>query len=136
MVAIVIILVAVVGSFVLDVGGAVSETVPSATITITETTIDKDGSAPAETAVVIAHQGGDVMEQSQVTTQVNGEPAKDWDGDTIWTGSGTISAGDSATVMRYGSGDTELTSGDRLVVVWRSASGQTSFKLAEYVVKG
>lgn len=134
MVAITIILVAVVGSFVLSMGGAVGEKAPSATFTITETEHEPDGSP--ETAVIIAHQGGDVIEKDRVRVQVEEEPAKDWNKTKVWTGSGTISAGDSVTVMRYGSSNSTLSGGERIVVVWKSPGGDKSYILTQYVVNG
>jgi FlaG/FlaF family flagellin (archaellin) len=134
MVAITIILVAVIGSFVLNLGGAVSETSPSATFVITETELSKNGSA--ETAVIISHQGGDVIETDRVDVTVDDETAKTWKNKTVWTGSDTISAGDSAEIMRYGSSNTKLSGGERIVVVWHSAGGDKSYILTRYVVKG
>lgn len=68
--------------------------------------------------------------------QVDDEPAKDWNNSTVWTGSDTITAGDSATIMRYGSSDSTLSGGERVVVVWKSPSGDESHILTQYVVKG
>ncbi|MFQ3295083.1 MAG: hypothetical protein ACI8VE_002166, partial [Natrialbaceae archaeon] len=52
----------------------------------------------------------------------------------VWDGSGTVSAGDSATIMKYGDGDT-LSEGKRIIVVWKSPGGDKSYILAQYVVK-
>lgn len=132
MVAITIILVAVIGSFVLDIGGAVSETTPTASLSIAQTELEKNGST--ETAVIVAHQGGDVMEMDHVSVEVNGQSAKDWNKSEIWAGSGTISAGDSATIMRDGDNET-LSADNRIIVVWESPGGDKSYILAQYSVK-
>jgi FlaG/FlaF family flagellin (archaellin) len=129
MVAITIILVAVIGSFVLDIGGAVGETTPTASLSMAQTELDGTN----ETAVIVAHQGGDVIEMDHVTVEVNGKKAKNSTGEVVWEGSGTITAGDSKTVMEYGSSG-ELTTGDRIIVVWKSPGGDKSYILAQYVV--
>lgn len=132
MVAITIILVAVIGSFVLDIGSAVGETTPTASVSIAQTELDKGGNN--ETAVIVAHQGGDVIEMDHISVEVNGQPAENWSGNEVWDGSGTVSAGDSATIMKYGDGDT-LSEGKRIIVVWKSPGGDKSYILAQYVVK-
>lgn len=76
MVAITTILVAVIGSFVLDIGGAFSDTTPTASLSIAQTELDKYGTN--QTAVIIAHQGGDVMETDHQSVEVNGQTAKNW----------------------------------------------------------
>ena len=133
MVAITIILVAVIGSFVLSMGGAVSETSPSATLSLTQTNITCNGNTTP--AVTITHQGGDVVSANQLSVTVNDEPAKDCGGNPVWSGSGEVSAGDSARIVKFGSGNT-LTPGNRLVVVWKSPSGDKSYILTQYTVKG
>ena len=133
MVAITIILVAVIGSFVLSMGGAVGEKVPSTTLSITQANATCTGGSPG---ITITHQGGDVIATDQLSVTVNDEPAKNCAGDRVWSGSGKVSAGDSAHIVQYGNSRSNLSSGDRLVVVWKSPSGDKSYILTQYVVKG
>ena len=63
MVAITVILAAVIGTFVLGLGGQVSETAPQASVTITGT---------ANGSISIAHDGGDSFNATQVTVYQNG----------------------------------------------------------------
>ena len=133
MVAITIILVAVIGSFVLSMGGAVGEKVPSATLSITQANATCTGGGPG---ITITHQGGDVIATDQLSVTVNDEPAMNCAGDRVWSGSGEVSAGDSAHIVQYGNPSSDLSSGNRLVVVWKSPSGDKSYILTQYVVKG
>lgn len=129
MVAITIILVAVIGSFVLDLGGAVGEAPPSARLSVVEQQV-----GGGSTSVLISHEGGDTLQQSQVTVTVNGDPAKNGSGAVVWGGSGEITAGDQVNVTQYGSG-TPLSTNDRILVVWEAENGDTSTKLFDHTVR-
>ena len=65
MVAITVILAAVIGTFVLGLGGQVSETAPQASVTIT----DASGS---NGDILIAHDGGDSFNATDVNVYQNG----------------------------------------------------------------
>lgn len=128
MVAITIVLVAVISSFVLDLGAASTSSPPSTALSITQERV-----GGATTSVVLTHESGEALEESQVSVTVNGEQAKDWSGTPVWEGSGTVRSGDTANVTTYGSGNT-LATGDELRVVWESEDGQQSVTLTDYTV--
>ncbi len=130
MVAITIILVAVIGSFVLDLGGAVGETSPQARLSVVEQQI-----ANGNTSIVISHEGGSTIDEAQVTVTVEGDPAKNESGDVVWDGSGEITAGDEVNITKYGSGSSRLNTDDRVLVVWESESGDNSVQLFEHRVR-
>jgi FlaG/FlaF family flagellin (archaellin) len=134
MVAITIILVAVIGSFVLDLGGAVDESPPQARLSVVE---QQFGSGPSHTSVLINHEGGSTVEESQVEVTVNGNPALDESNTEVWSGSDKITAGDTVNVTKYddGSPNSRLSQGDRVLVVWESQSGETSTRLFEHIVR-
>lgn len=128
MVAITIILVAVIGSFVLDLGGAIGESPPSARLSVVEQEFN------GNTSVLISHEGGDTLDESQVTVTVDGEPAKNESGDVVWDGAGEITAGDVVNVTQYGSTD-ELDTNDRVLVVWEADGGDTTTILFDHSVR-
>jgi len=130
MVAITIILVAVIGSFVLDLGGAVGESPPSTRLSVVEQQFNG-----SDTAVLISHEGGDTLDESQVTVTVNGKMAKNGTGSVVWGGSGGITAGDQVNVTQYGSSNQPVSTTDRVLVVWEAESGDTSIKLFDHVVR-
>lgn len=132
MVAITIILVAVIGSFVLNLGGAaVGDRQPTTSFSITQSNVSCGGNSTI--GVTITHEGGDVIDQEQLSVTVDDAPATDCDGDRVWSGSGKISASDSVTIT--GDGSPSLAPGDRIVVTWRSDGGQKSFILTDYRVE-
>lgn len=134
MVAITVILVAVIGSFVLNLGGAaVGDRHPTTSFSLTQSNV----SCPPGNSVIgvtITHEGGDVIDMQQLSVTVGDSPAKDCGGSSVWSGSSKITAGDSVTVVKYGGGNT-LTTGDRIVVTWRSDGGGKSFILTDYRVE-
>jgi len=100
MVAITVILAAVIGAFVLGIGGDI-DTAPQASFEITDTDTE-------ENQIELRHRGGDTIEWDDTNLIV--ENASDsetvrWDGPDA----GSFSAGDRATINT--SGDRELTSG-------------------------
>ena len=108
MVAITVILAAVIGSFVLNLGGSLQDNAPQANF-------DFDYN---ESDVTIVHTSGDVINSDRVT--VNGT-------DNTYTvgASGDVSAGDTLlSGQSYSNGET-------IRVVWQSQSGETSATLSE-----
>jgi len=133
MVAITIILVAVIGSFVLDLGGAVGDSPPQARLSVVEQQM-----ASGNTSVLVNHEGGDTVDMDQVEVTVEGDPALNEKGNEVWAGSGKITAGNEANVTKHdvGGGSTDrLDPGERLLVIWESESGDTSTRLFEHIVR-
>lgn len=112
MVAITVILAAVIGTFVMGLGDSVSETAPT-----TQFDIEISGSD-----ATITHSGGDSLDSEQVSVSVPASASVDSDF------SGTITAGDEATVSG-------LSSGDTVRVVYETSNGDQSFILAEQTVQ-
>jgi FlaG/FlaF family flagellin (archaellin) len=138
MVAITIILVAVIGSFVLNLGGAVGETVPQARLAVVEKSLDANNSS-----VTIVHEGGQTLQEQQVSVKVNGQqalvegPANNFS--AAWGGKGELTAGSTVNVTHYrssGVGQKPLQTNDRVIVVWESKSGATSSTLFTRTVQG
>ena len=125
MVAITVILAAVIGTFVLGLGGQVQDNAPSA-----QFTFDQDGS------LEMTHDGGQTVQVSNIEV-TNDDTTKDYasndicqnaDGtaDDEWT-SAELSAGDSCTIS-----SANLDDGDTVRIVWEADGGDTSATLAEY----
>jgi len=108
MVAITVILAAVIGSFVLNLGGSLQQSAPQASF-------DFDY-ASGSTNVTVTHSTGDSISEGSVNITSPG-------GTTEWT-SLPISAGDSKDHSYSSSGDT-------IRVVWSSPNGETSATLSE-----
>jgi len=86
MVAITVILAAVIGAFVLGLGESASETTPQATF-------DYDFN---ESGVNITHAGGDTLDASEITVNIDGEEEYNGqDEPDRWGEDGEISAGDT-----------------------------------------
>jgi len=121
MVAITVILAAVIGSFVLNLGGSLQNTAPQASFGFD---YDTDGDN-----VTITHQSGDTIEADQLNaTSSNGEldsTSNDW--------SGTIGAGDSAVYEPNGGG---AWSGETVRVVWTSLNEENSATLSTSTAPG
>ncbi len=117
MVAITVILAAVIGAFVLDIGGS-QQQVPQASWDFSQDTVpyeDADGDKAEFKHVELSHQGGDTISASNLEVTVEGQTAY---GITNNTGSNTaddvnqifnsgeVNAGNSVTVFSYTSGGT------------------------------
>jgi flagellin-like protein len=136
MVAITVILAAVIGSFVLNLGSNVQQTSPQASFDF-----ENDSAAGV---VTVVHASGDTL--SSENTESLTVKAYDDDGASGWgTKSGTwtlsVSAGNAYTVSEDGgSGDLDLgtdntwASGDRVNVVWLGPNGDSSTTLSKYTV--
>jgi len=91
MVAITVILAAVIGAFVLQLGDSVSQTAPQASIGVDSITAD-------DNEIVLRHSGGDTVEWDETQLIVEKEGAAnnlEWAG----TGSGAFSPADEATII-------------------------------------
>jgi flagellin-like protein len=117
MVAITVILAAVIGTFVLGLGGSVQETAPQA-----QFTFDYDETAGD---LKITHDGGDAINEDRLSVNdssvdQSSTPPKS---STVSNG-GQVSAGDSFTY--------NLAPTDSVRVVWESQSGDNSATLAQF----
>jgi flagellin-like protein len=121
MVAITVILAAVIGSFVLNLGQGVQQTSPQASF-------DFDYNTSGTNNVTITHQSGDSITASQLNTT-----GVSWAGSTpTWNNSyTTVTAGDSITKK---SDDTF--NGQTIRVVWSSQNGETSATLSQSKAPG
>lgn len=102
MVAITVILAAVIGTFVLNLGGNLEQT-PQAQLSIAAEDPDGDGTQE----IVVNHGGGDGLQTGNLDVQVDGGSAVS----TITWGDGTepFGVGESATVVDSPSGELTVT---------------------------
>jgi flagellin-like protein len=107
MVAITVILAAVIGSFVLNLGGSLQQSAPQASFDFDYNSSD----------VVITHETGDTIDDGSLSI-VSGSDTKGWDT--------PVSAGSSETFQGG-----NYSSGDIVRVVWNSQNGETSATLSE-----
>ena len=117
MVAITVILAAVIGSFVLNLGGSLQQSAPQASFGF-----DYNTSASTNT-VDVTHQSGDTINVERLNVTASGtdlSPAT-----TPW--SGTVGAGDTAT---YDAPNTNW-NGETVRVVWTSENGENSATLSQ-----
>ena len=108
MVAITVILAAVIGSFVLNLGGSLQQSAPQASFDF-----DYD-----DTEVTITHSTGDTIDSGSVDI-VGSSGNVSWDT--------PISAGDSEVLTESGN----YSSGDTIRVVWNSPNDETSATLSQ-----
>lgn len=115
-VALVVILSASVGTFVVGFGDEVEESPPKASFSMNQSTevISADGSNYATySTVTVTHEGGDSIDKENIRLTVNGEQAwgvelanpgastpEDADDEVVplWSGSGAVDSGSSVTV--------------------------------------
>jgi flagellin-like protein len=129
MVAITVILAAVIGTFVLGLGGSVQQTAPQAQFTFDFDESVAAGSLASPTLanststagdLTITHDGGDAIDAARLTmTDGNG----DIGGSGLYSAS-TVNAGTSATIS--------IDNDDTLRVVWASQNGENTATLAEF----
>ena len=133
MVAITVILAAVIGTFVLGLGGQVQDTAPNAQFTFSQE--DTDGDSVDD--LKMTHDGGQNVMTSNIKVvndnedYTTGSPTICQDADTPsapddWT-STELSAGDNCIAP-----DDRISSGDTVRIVWESDDGGTSTTLATY----
>jgi len=160
MVAITVILAAVIGAFVLDIGGN-QQQVPQASWDFDQSTHDVDDvdgdsvdSADQFPQVTVSHEGGDTISESNIDVTVDGDPAlnadtdyesSSWDSfssnEIVFSGSGEISAGTSNRIIA-GDDNTDdavqsgelLSSGDTIRIEWSSDDGSQTQVLQDYTV--
>ena len=120
MVAITVILAAVIGTFVLGLGGQVQSTSPNAQFTFNE---DDTGD------LQITHDGGDQVSTSNLnmTGDDSTNTIANCQNSSDWGGVDELSAGDSCTVP---SG--QLDSDETVRITWESDDGSNSATLADY----
>jgi flagellin-like protein len=110
MVAITVILAAVIGTFVLDIGNKVGDTSPQASFSFDY----------GSSEVTITHDGGDSISEDRISIEDTDDT-----NDLTKTGSdGEYTAGNEVASGTYDSGET-------IRVVWTSDDGETSATLAE-----
>jgi len=114
MVAITVILAAVIGSFVLNLGQGVQQTAPQASF----------GFDYTNDSVDVTHESGDTVAATQLN--VTSAAAIDYSGSTAFAD--TVSAGDTATYNLTAS--TEW-NGETVRVAWESEDGGTSATLSQ-----
>ncbi|WP_435319180.1 type IV pilin [Haloarchaeobius sp. TZWSO28] len=126
MVAITVILAAVIGAFVLNIGGS-QEQVPQVSWGYDHT--DADSSTLDE--LTVSHEGGDSVDSSTIFLTLEdtaGTAVDDVDWATQTGSTSDISAGSSATLQASGTGE-DLVSA---TVVWKSSSSDNSQVIGEW----
>lgn len=154
LIALVIVLSAAVGGFLLDVAERETREVPAVAVEFDRTTATVDGEPV--TAVRVAHRGGSVLEEAGISVTVDGRRAWGVDGGDaggVWDGAGTVDSGDTVTVVAASDAlaggeayDYDATAetldagpetgvglepGDRVRVVWTDPDGGKTVVLAE-----
>jgi FlaG/FlaF family flagellin (archaellin) len=133
MVAITVILAAVIGTFVLGLGGNVNST-PQAQFSFQNTEGDGGG-----TDVVITHDGGDAIEAGNMNI-VSASLDADWETDTDFAAGDDVIAGDSIQVgdtdgsgVDIGASGTDL-AGETVRIIYESPNSDNTATLARYEV--
>ena len=119
MVAITVILAAVIGSFVLNLGGSLQQSAPQASFGF-----DYNTSASTNT-VDVTHQSGDTIDVERLNVTASG--GTELSSTDSW--SGTVGAGDTATYEISTSPNTW--NGETVRVVWTSENGENSATLSQ-----
>jgi flagellin-like protein len=119
MVAITVILAAVIGSFVLNLGGSLQQSAPQASFGFDYTD---------DPNVTITHETGDSIQASQLNATASGDGFNYSASSDLFEDEtdGTVSAGDSAT-YEYGGGNWD---GETVRVTWNSENGENSATLS------
>ena len=120
MVAITVILAAVIGTFVLNLGQGINQSAPQASFGFDYN---------STTNVTITHQTGDTIEGNQLNTTISGSNSWETSSDN-WDGM-TVSAGTS--IEKDPSTDF---SGETIRVVWSSQNGESSATLSQSTAPG
>ena len=119
MVAITVILAAVIGTFVLNLGQGINQSAPQASFGFDYN---------STTNVTITHQTGDTINGDQLNTTISGENSWDnlenWDGKTVDAGTSIVKTPSS----EFG--------GETIRVVWSSQNGETSATLSQSTAPG
>lgn len=112
MVAITVILAAVIGTFVLNLGGSLQTQSPQSSI----------GFDYGDSTVTITHETGDALEESNIEVKDSNSTTSI----TTTAGDGTYSAGDEIASGSFESGET-------IRVVWNSPDGEASATIGKSV---
>jgi FlaG/FlaF family flagellin (archaellin) len=143
MVEITVILAAVIGAFVLDLGGNQQKT-PSASFDWDQDRSAESADTNDETVTIeVTHEGGDSIDGTQVTMTVDGtevSSSTNWDVDSGY-GSSEITAGNTASFVTSSpvesTNDPQSASaieGQTFRLSWSSEDGSSSATLASYEV--
>ena len=117
MVAITVILAAVIGTFVLNLGQGIGQSAPQASFGFDYDTADQGN-------VTITHETGDTIEAARLNTSGLNAGSVNWDGHgDVPT---TVSAGTSATFDNGADWN-----GETVRVVWQSENGENSATLSQ-----
>jgi len=119
MVAITVILAAVIGSFVLNLGGSLQQSAPQASFGF-----DYEADGAANDTVEITHETGDSIDAARLDVAVSSSNNISPVAGSEW--SGTVSAGDTAN-WTYDS----TWSGETVRVTWESENGENSATLSQ-----
>ncbi|WP_202613901.1 type IV pilin N-terminal domain-containing protein [Halostella pelagica] len=132
MVSITVILVAVIGAFVLDLGGS-QESAPQASWSFDyyDNSNGFDGGTAAADTITISHDGGDDIDNSTLTFSIGrsstgGSTAINPESSTTVT---DLSAGSSMDIEEKNAGG--INSGDDVLVIWEGSSGDSSNTIGE-----
>ena len=117
MVAITVILAAVIGTFVLNLGQGINQSSPQASFAFDYNT-DGDN-------MTITHESGDSVEADQLNTTGHSNGPEAWTNTSEVSDGETVSAGTSATF------DNTNWNGQTIRVVWSSQNGETSATLSQ-----
>ena len=118
MVAITVILAAVIGAFVLNLGQGIQQTAPQASFGFDYNASDPDDDIGN---VTITHESGDSIDANRVNVTGFQDGVAE-----PWSDSGTVSAGSSETFANDADWD-----GETIRVVWESENGENSATLSE-----
>ena len=120
MVAITVILAAVIGTFVLNLGQGINQSAPQASFGFDYDTGDNN--------VTITHETGDSIEAAQLNTTGHANGPTEWTNNSVsdLSDGDTVSAGTSAEFNNNGNW-----SGETVRVVWTSQNGETSATLSQ-----
>ena len=127
MVAITVILAAVIGAFVLNIGGSQSAA-PTATINFENTS----------SGIEVSHQSGEKLPGSEVTVKVTGSLDNAESKLNLIKGISNMGAGDSFYIVDSSgysfsdTGGTAVPSGTEVTMIWDSPSSDKSSIIAEY----
>ncbi|WP_311174181.1 type IV pilin N-terminal domain-containing protein [Halobellus ordinarius] len=118
MVAITVILAAVIGSFVLNLGGSLQNTAPQATV---DFQYNQSGTLTPDGNVTVIHQSGDQLENSSIN--VVGSETGGYAEDRYQTDNSPYTAGDTILIGGY-------TSGETIRLVWEDPESGSSSTIA------